>query len=201
LPLAWRRGSSYVRCTAMPTTTTTAARGTDRPFWIVNAVVSILALSLLTYLLLIRGGSAGGSNALAFMPAVNACFNATSAVLLGFAVRAIKRKQVARHQALTLSAFASSALFLVGYLAYHYVHGDSRYPGTGPVRVAYLLVLASHVLLSIPVVPLCLAAFYFAFKRNFGTHRKITRVLFPVWMYVSVTGVVVFLMLRSAHHG
>lgn len=174
----------------------------DRPFWIVNAVVSILALGVLAYLLLVRqGGAHADPHALAFMPAVNACFNGTSAVLLVLAVRAIKRKDVARHQALVLSAFAASTFFLVGYLAYHYVHGDTKYPGTGGMRIAYLGLLASHVLLSIPVVPLCLAAFYYAFRKNFVTHRRITKVLFPVWLYVSVTGVVVFLLLRGAYGG
>ena len=136
--------------------------------------------------------------ALSFMPSINAAFNAMSAVLLVLAVRAIKQKRVARHQALMLTAFASSAFFLVGYLAYHYVHGDSKYPGHGGMRAAYLVLLASHVILSIPVVPMCLAAFYFAFKRRFLTHKKITKVLFPIWLYVSVTGVLVFFMLRSA---
>jgi putative membrane protein len=120
-------------------------------------------------------------------------------VLLVLAVVAIKQRQVARHQALMISAFASSTFFLVGYLAYHYVHGDTKYPGTGGLRAVYLLLLASHVILSIPVVPMCLAAFYFAFQRNFVTHKKITRFLFPIWLYVSITGVVVFTMLRSAY--
>jgi len=181
---------------ATPTTTTG-----DRPFWIVNGVVSVLALAVLAYLLLVRHGSGGDGSALAFMPAVNAAFNATSAVLLVLAVREIRHKRVARHQALMLSAFASSAFFLVGYLAYHYVHGDTKYPGHGGMRIAYLVLLASHVVLSIPVVPLCLAAFYFAFKRRFATHRKITRVLFPMWLYVSVTGVLVFFLLRGAYGG
>jgi putative membrane protein len=170
----------------------------DRPFWIVNGVVSVVALSVLAYLLLIRHGSGGDGTALSFMPAVNATFNGSAAVLLVLGVLAIKRKQVARHQALMLSAFASSSFFLVGYLAYHYVHGDSKYPGHGGMRAAYLLVLASHIILSIPVVPMCLAAFYFAFQRRFATHKKITKVLFPIWLYVSVTGVLVFAMLRSA---
>jgi putative membrane protein len=170
----------------------------DRPFWIVNGLVSVVALAVLAYLLLLRQGR-GDPGALSFMPAVNACFNGASAVLLVLAVRAIKQRQVARHQALVLSAFASSAFFLVGYLAYHYVHGDTRYPGTGGMRGLYLLVLASHVLLSIPVVPMCLAAFYFGLKRSYATHKKITRVLYPIWLYVSVTGVVVFLMLRGAY--
>lgn len=182
---------------APTTATATAARG-DRPFWIVNGVVSVVALAILAYLLLLRHGS-GDPSSLAFMPAVNASFNGLAAVLLVLAVRAIKNKQVATHQKLMLSAFASSTFFLVGYLAYHYVHGDTKYPGTGGVRVAYLLMLASHVILSIPVVPLCLAAFYFAFKRRFDTHKKITKFLFPIWLYVSVTGVLVFFMLRSAY--
>ena len=170
----------------------------DRPFWIGNGVLSVVALSVLGYLLLLRHGS-GDREALAFMPAVNACFNGLAAILLVLAVMAIKAKKVARHQALMLSAFASSAFFLVGYLAYHYVHGDTKYPGTGGARTAYLLLLASHVILSIPVVPMCLAAFYFAFKRKFVTHKKITKLLFPIWLYVSVTGVVVFFLLRSAY--
>lgn len=173
------------------------ARG-DRPFWIVNGVVSVLALALLAYLLLLRQG-AGDKSALAFMPAVNASFNGAAAVLLVLGVSAIRKKQVARHQKLMLAAFASSTFFLVGYLAYHYVHGDTRYPGSGGLRVAYLALLASHVILSIPVVPMCLAAFWFAFQRRFETHRKITRILFPIWLYVSITGVLVFAMLRSAY--
>lgn len=178
--------------------TASAAVTSDRPFWIVNGVVSIAALSVLSYLLLIRHGSGGDGSALSFMPAVNAAFNATSAVLLVLGVHAIKNKRVARHQALMLSAFASSTFFLVGYLAYHYVHGDTKYPGHGGMRVAYLLLLASHVLLSIPVVPMCLAAFYFAFRGRFAAHKKVTRVLFPIWLYVSVTGVLVFFLLRGA---
>jgi putative membrane protein len=178
--------------------TSTTVTG-ERPFWIVNGIVSTIALAVLAYLLLVRGGSHGASSTdLAFMPAVNAFFNATSATLLVLAVRAVRRGDQKRHRNLVLGAFAASALFLAGYLAYHYVHGDTKYPGTGPVRIAYLLFLASHVLLSIPVVPLCLAAFYYALKGRFVTHRKITRFLYPVWLYVSVTGVLVFAWLRLA---
>jgi putative membrane protein len=179
----------------MSTTSTTVLDKKDRPFWIVNAVVSVLALSVLSYLLLLRHGK-GDPSALSFMPALNAFWNGLAAVLLVLAVRAIKNKQVARHQALMLSAFASSAFFFVGYLAYHYVHGDTKFAGTGAIRGLYLAVLASHVVLSIPVVPMCLAAFYFAFKRSFVTHKKFTKILFPIWLYVSVTGVLVFFLLH-----
>ena len=172
----------------------------ERPFWIINGILSTIALAVLAYLLLLRrGGHGGGGDDLAMMPAVNAFWNATSATFLVFAVRAVRRGDVRRHRQLVMGAFAASMFFLAGYLAYHYVHGDTRYPGTGPVRVLYLVMLASHVLLSIPVLPLCLAAFYYALTARFATHKKITRVLYPAWLYVSVTGVLVFVWLRLAH--
>src|SRR5690349_11630875 len=117
----------------------------DRPFWSVNGAASILALALLASRLL-SPQAAGAKTRLAFMPAVNASFNGAAAVLLVLAVLAIKKKKVARHQKLMLAAFASSTFFLVGYLAYHYVHGDTRFPGSGGLRGAYLVLLASHVL-------------------------------------------------------
>lgn len=175
------------------------ARKGDGRFWIINAIVSAVALAVLAYLLLLRGGSSGGGHSLDFMPAVNASFNGLSAVLLAAGIVAIKRKNVKAHRALVIGAFASSALFLAGYLAYHYVHGDTRYPGTGGARTFYLLLLASHVILSVPVVPGCLGAFYYALTGRFTTHKKITKLLYPVWLYVSVTGVLVYFLLRSAY--
>jgi putative membrane protein len=172
----------------------------DSRFWLINAIVSAVALAILAYLLLIRRGSHdGASSSLAFMPAVNAGFNATSAVLLTLGVLAIRKKRVRQHQMLVIGAFASSLLFLAGYLAYHYAHAETKYPGSGLARTLYLLLLASHVILSVPVVPLCLAAFYYALTRRFETHKRITKILYPIWLYVSVTGVVVFFLLRSAY--
>jgi putative membrane protein len=130
------------------------------------------------------------------MPMVNALLNATSATLLVVGRVAIARKKVELHRYLMVSAFVSSALFLIGYVAYHAVHGDTKFGGVGAVRTVYLVLLASHVLLSLAVVPGCLAAFWFAFKKDFARHARVTRWLHPVWLYVSVTGVVVFLMLR-----
>jgi putative membrane protein len=98
-----------------------------------------------------------------------------------------------------VSAFAASSLFLVCYLAYHYLHGDTKFQGVGPVRVLYFAILISHVLLSTAVVPMALSAFYFAWKREFRKHTRVTKVLWPIWMYVSVTGVVVFFFLRSSY--
>jgi putative membrane protein len=168
----------------------------DKPFFIFNAVVSVAALSLLAWLLLIHGGLSNPTVNLRFMPAVNACLNATAASLLVAGFIAIKKKRAEVHKYLMVSAFAASALFLVGYLAYHAVHGDTKFGGEGAVKVVYLVILASHVLLSMGIVPMALAAFYFAWRKDFAKHTRVTRVLHPVWLYVSVTGVVVYLLLR-----
>jgi len=169
----------------------------DRAFFAFTAVVSTVALAFIAWLLLIRRGGAGGVD-LRFLPAVNAGLNATAATLLLSGWVCVRRKRLRAHRFFMLGAFAASALFLVSYLTYHFVHGDTRYAGHGPMKVAYLLVLASHVLLSMPVVPMALVAFYFAFRRQFDRHRRVTRWLAPIWLYVSVTGVLVFVMLRGS---
>ncbi len=166
-----------------------------RSFLAFNAVVSAAALAFLGWLLLLHGGVPAGASAdLSFMPAVNASFNATSAVLLIAGRFAIARKNQELHKRLMVAAFAVSGLFLLGYVAYHFVHGDTKYVGN--FKAVYLAVLASHVLLSMTVLPLALTAFYLAAKKQFAKHAKVTRVLWPIWLYVSVTGVVVFFMLH-----
>ncbi|MBU8896376.1 DUF420 domain-containing protein [Corallococcus sp. M34] len=172
------------------------SRISDRAFYVFTGVVSAVALAFLGWLLLIRrGGAVGGNVDLRFLPAVNASLNATAAVLLIAGWVAIKRGARRVHQYLMVGAFAASALFLICYVAYHYVHGDTRY--VGDWRGLYLCVLASHVLLSMSVVPMALVAFYFAWRQDFARHRKVTRWLAPIWTYVSITGVLVFFMLRG----
>lgn len=175
---------------------TVTAGSNDRTFFIVNAVVSAAALGFLAWLLILNPGQSSPSNRLEHMPAVNALFNATSAALLTLGYVAIRRRRIRAHQQLMTSAFISSTLFLVGYVAYHYVHGDTKYAGTGAMRLVYFAILISHILLSTAIVPMALSAFYFAWKQRFVTHRKVTRILLPIWLYVSVTGVIIFFMLR-----
>ena len=174
-----------------------AALGSDKRFFIFNAVLSAAAIGLLAWLLLIRGGSGSASLDLHFMPMVNACLNATSSLLLLCGYVAVKRGNPRIHRYFMVSAVASSALFLVGYVAYHFVHGDTKFGGIGTIRTVYLSILASHVLLSIAVVPMVLTALYFAWRKQFARHTNVTRILFPIWLYVSVTGVVIFFMLRG----
>ncbi|UJR78547.1 DUF420 domain-containing protein [Sandaracinus amylolyticus] len=174
-----------------------AREGSDRAFYLANAAISLAAVALLGWILVLRE-PAGDTGALAFMPAVNATMNGIAASCLAAGWIAIKRGKRDLHRALMLSAFGASAVFLVGYLVYHWVHGDTRYPEGAPLRGLYLGVLASHVVLSIVVFPMILATFWFALRNRFATHRKLARWTLPIWLYVSVTGVAVFLMLRLA---
>ncbi len=176
---------------------TSPEKTSDRGFFLFNAVVSTLATAFLAWLLLMHKGADGGLD-LSFMPAVNAGLNSLAATFLVAGWIAIRRGHRSLHQRLMVAAFASSAVFLIGYVAYHYAHGDTRYPESAPYRTVYLGILATHVVLSITVVPLALSAFWFAAKKRFQTHRRVTRVLAPIWLYVSVTGVVIYFMLRNA---
>ncbi|MGO8969096.1 MAG: DUF420 domain-containing protein [Myxococcaceae bacterium] len=173
----------------------------DRRFFLFNAVVSAAALSLLAYLLVLRHGAVTTGTDVSFLPGVNASLNALAATLLVCGYVAIRRKNWRVHRFFMVAAFAASSLFLVSYLVYHAVHGDTRYAGTGPLRTVYLSVLASHVVLSATVVPLALTAFWFAYRRQFARHRRVTRVLWPIWLYVSLTGVAIYFLLRSSYGG
>jgi putative membrane protein len=97
-----------------------------------------------------------------------------------------------------IGALAVSAMFLIGYVAYHSVHGDTKYPADAPLRALYLAVLASHVLLSMVLPFLAFTVVYLAARGRFPAHKKVARVTLPIWLYVSVTGVLIFFMLRAA---
>jgi putative membrane protein len=181
----------------MTTDATKSPPLSDRAFLLANAVVSAVAVAVLGWILVLRepGGDAG---ALAFMPAVNATLNGLSASCLVAGWLAVRSRRLALHRALMLSAFGCSAVFLVGYLTYHFVHGDTRFPEENPLRGLYLGVLGSHVVLSIAALPMILTTFWFSLTGQIARHRRIARWTLPIWLYVSVTGVVVFLMLRAA---
>jgi putative membrane protein len=112
---------------------------------------------------------------------------------LGFVF--IRRKQIAAHRACMLAAFASSTLFLVSYLVYHAQVGSVKFPGTGAARAIYLTILATHVVLAAVILPLAIVTLVRALRERFDRHKKIARITLPIWLYVSVTGVVVYWML------
>jgi len=173
------------------------APSNDKSFFAFNAVVSVVALSFLGWLLLVHRGAAGASTDLSFMPAINASFNALAGVLLVAGYVAIRSGRRALHQRLMVSAFAASGLFLVCYVGYHYLHGDTRFTGEGALRPIYFFILITHVVLSMGVLPMALTSFYLANKQRFAQHKKLNRVLLPIWLYVSVTGVAIFFLLRA----
>jgi putative membrane protein len=132
------------------------------------------------------------------LPHLNVALNATSAVLLSAGYAAIRRKAQGLHARLMVSAFASSTLFLASYITYHLLAGHKAYAGEGWLRAVYLTILFSHIGLAVLILPLSLTTLFFALQKRFDRHRKIARWTLPLWVYVSVTGVVVYLML---YHG
>lgn len=169
----------------------------ERLYAVINLVVSAAALALLGWLLVLRNPEPDNTT-LTFLPAVNAAMNTLSATFITLGLVAIRRRNTQLHRKLMLSAFASSAVFLVGYLVYHYVHGETRFPEANPLRGLYLAILASHIILSAFTLPMVFWTFSLALRGQFARHKRFAKWTYPIWLYVSVTGVVVFLMLRSA---
>ena len=160
-------------------------------------IASVAALALLVVVIYGHGRVESAPSWVAALPALNATLNATSAVLLLIAYSAIRRQALATHARFMLASLATSGLFLVSYILYHSFHGDSHFAGVGLVRPIYFFILISHIGLSALVLPLIFTSFFFSLSGRFPQHKKISRYTFPVWLYVSVTGVVVFAMLRA----
>ena len=133
----------------------------------------------------------------AFFPALNAFLNGTSAVLIGAGYYCIKSGRRETHKRFMLTAFVTSTLFLISYLYYHLVlrAGVTHFEGEGVWRPIYFAILLSHTFLAVIVVPFILVTLYRALAGNFARHKAIARYTFPIWLYVSVTGVVIFVML------
>lgn len=139
---------------------------------------------------------------IAYLPHVNACLNSASAILLFTGYSFIRARNVIAHRACQIAALVVSLLFLASYLTYHYHHGATRFLGTGLARPIYFTVLTSHTILAIVIVPLVSLTFYRAFRGDFLRHRRIARITLPLWLYVSVTGVIVYFMLYHLYpHG
>jgi uncharacterized membrane protein YozB (DUF420 family) len=129
------------------------------------------------------------------LPALNATLNATAAVLLAVGWILIRRGRIAQHRAVMIAAFCTSVLFLISYLTYHAQIGSKHFPGTGAVRIVYFTILLTHTVLAATIVPLVLITLSRGLKRRDARHRAIARWTMPLWMYVSVTGVIVYVML------
>jgi len=138
-----------------------------------------------------------------FFPALNASLNAVSAVLILTGRVLIARGQVALHRAFMIAAVVTSGLFLISYIMYHIHAGSVHFPGQGWVRPVYFSILISHTLLAVAVPPLVIISLTYGLRSRFDRHRRIARWAFPIWLYVSITGVVVYIMLYRIYgaHG
>jgi len=132
---------------------------------------------------------------LTFLPPIYATTNGITAVLLIFAVIAIKSGKRKIHQVLMTSAIALSVAFLVMYVAYHMTSDSTPFGGEGAIRYIYFFILITHIILSIAIIPMVLFTYVRALAKTFDKHKKIARITFPIWLYVAITGVVVYLMI------
>ena len=129
------------------------------------------------------------------LPALNATLNGVAALFLLAGYVFIRQRRISAHRASMLAAVAASALFLMSYVAYHANAGSKPFPGTGPVRAVYFIILVTHIVLAAAIVPMVLMTLSRALKQRFDRHAVIARRTFPLWLYVSVTGVLIYLML------
>lgn len=130
-----------------------------------------------------------------FLPKLNAIINAVCSVLLITSYYFIKKKQIEIHKRINITTFLFSGLFLISYVIYHYFGNETKFPADHPLRPVYLMVLLTHILLAAVVLPLVLLSFYYGLKMNVKAHRRLVRWTFPIWLYVTVSGVLVYLMI------
>ena len=133
------------------------------------------------------------------LPLVNASLNGVATVLLIVGYVCIRRRRITAHRTAMVAAFITSVLFLISYLTYHAHAGSRPFPGQGPIRVVYFVILISHIILAATIPPLAGITLWRAYRRRFDRHMKIARWTLPLWLYVSVTGIVVYLMLYQLY--
>lgn len=163
----------------------------------VAAILAVSAVAIGFLFWIIYGVETGhGSSRWSFLPASNAFFNALSATAVITGLIHIRRGNKRAHGISMIAAFAASSLFLIGYIIHHTVHGDTRFLTGGWIRPVYFFILITHVVLSIAVLPMVLTTFFLAVTRRWPAHRALAKWTYPVWLYVSITGVMVFVFLR-----
>jgi putative membrane protein len=177
--------------------TTEAPTSNTKPAIAAILAISAAATIFLFWLIYVHPAVASSSQ-YAFLPALNALLNGLSATALLIGYVFIRARRIGAHRAAMITAFCFSTLFLVSYILHHSLHGDVRYPAHADFRTVYLWLLASHIVLAIVALPLILVTFFFSLSGRIPQHRKVARWTFPLWLYVSVTGVVTYVMLRLA---
>mgnify|MGYP006079036915 FL=1 len=156
--------------------------------WIVSIVVPVLVAFLFTVRI-------PNVEPLSFLPPIYASINGLTAIFLIIALWAIKNKKIVLHQGLMKISIGLSLVFLVMYVAYHMTSESTPYGGEGFMRYIYFFILITHIILSIGVIPMVLITYVRAISKQFANHKKIARYTFPIWLYIAITGVIVYLMI------
>ncbi len=160
-----------------------------------NRIINVVSIVIPIVVALLFGVKLPNVEPLAFLPPIYASINGLTAILLVVAVLAVKKGKLVMHQNIMTACIALSLAFLVMYVAYHMTSESTSYGGEGIVRYVYFFILISHILLSIVIIPLVLRTYAKAYLKNFEAHRKLAKITFPLWLYVAITGVVVYLMI------
>lgn len=160
-----------------------------------NTLITIVSIVVPVVVALLFGVKLPNVERLGFLPPIYASINGLTAVLLLFALWAILNGKRRVHQNLMTTCIGLSVLFLVLYIGYHMTSESTSYGGEGAMRYVYFFILVSHIILSIVIIPLVLKTYTFAYLKKFESHRKWAKITFPIWLYVAVTGVVVYLMI------
>ncbi len=160
----------------------------NRIIWVLSVLIPIVVAVLFTVKI-------PGVERMGFLPPIYASINALTALILVAALFAVKNKKFKLHESLMKSAISLSVLFLVMYVIYHMTSESTPYGGEGNIRYVYYFILVSHILLSIIIIPLVLFTYLKAITKKFDQHKKLARITFPIWLYVAVTGVVVYVMI------
>lgn len=179
--------------------TTLTVNETRTPPGVLAGIIGISAVASLFIFWLVychTPADETGSHLL-FLPALNALLNALSATALVTGFIFIRAKRISGHRTAMFTAFVFSTLFLVSYITNYALHGETRFQGSGAIRDVYFPLLISHIGLSVVALPMILITFFLSLSGRFPAHRRLARFTFPVWLYVSVTGVIVYAMLAS----
>jgi putative membrane protein len=177
---------------------TSSPQSSTRPAILAILAISVAASLFLFWLIYAHPAADTSRTQLPFLPALNALLNGLSATALLIGFTFIRARRIVAHRRSMMTAFAFSTLFLASYILHHYLHGDVRYPAHAALRSFYLPLLASHIVLAVVALPLVLVTFFFSLSGRIPQHRKVARWTFPIWLYVSVTGVITYVMLRLA---
>lgn len=170
-------------------------KNNDRSYLILIAILSVAVPLLVAFLLFMPQTGKLGNVDVTFLPKLHALLNSLTAISLLTGYYFVKNKNIRGHQFAMVTAFTLSAFFLISYVTYHYQAAPTKFGGEGTLKTIYYVILITHIVLAAVIVPLVLLSVYFAVSDQINRHRKIARWTFPIWLYVAVTGVVVYFMI------